>query len=491
MTRSTSHNRARRLLVPAWPPESVGEALLLGMCVVGLRILFDLWLPVQQVLPLYASPGVQALVLLGEALRWTVMGLAFALAARLILKADATMALAVGGAVLLALCAEPVAGSLWPELSFDQMLAVSGASVAVMAGLMGRTQTRHPDRLGAFVVVAVLIALAVLRYEQLHAWCLDLGGFAVKGALIADRNEAHRTFLLHLPLLAVVLVLWMVTGGEAARRAWRIVEREWPATVLAFLALSVAWGYVVAAQTQSLGLQAWLPSLFLPPSIYGLLGVILGLALIGVMGASICGRVRRRSSVLSAGDVLALAVVVCLLGVGVSVLVLPALAVFALILLIVIWPLGGSRPSVVLALVGGGLMALAAFWAGALALPDLNLENFMSRRLLFVTVFGAGAAVAGLAHLDDESTGRGSARTDRPRLMTVVWLINLGVAFAIAIALTGVARVPLWVMTGLAVLGLTVIALCDRRHGRGNRLMVLTCLASALLLIVSTGMMLV
>ncbi len=116
------------------------------------------------------------------------------------------------------------------------------------------------------MIAAVLIAVGGLRYEQLHAWALDLGGFAVKGAPIADRNEAHRTFLLHLPLLALVLVLWTV--------------------------------------------------------------------------------------------------------------------------------------------VGGGLLALAAFWAGAPALPDFNLENFLSRRLLFVTVFGMGAAVAGLAHLVDESTGR-------------------------------------------------------------------------------------
>ena len=385
--------------------------------------------------------------------------------------------------------AEPVAGAIWPALSFDEMLAVAGIAVAVIAFAMALTQTRHPVQIAMFVLVAVLIALCGLRYLQFHAWLLDLGGVAVKGALIADRNEAHRTFLMHLPLLVVVLVLWMAVGGESARRAWRVVEREWPAAVLAFLGLAMVWGYVVAAQTQSLGLEAWLPSLFLPPSIYGLLGVLLGLALIGLIGASICGRVRRRSGILAAGDLLAVAIIAALLAVGVSVAVLPALGVFGLILLVVIWPLGAPRPPMVLELVGGGLLALAAFWAGAMTLPDLNMDNFLSRRLLFVAVFGAGAAVAGLAHLVDESTGRRPAQTERPRTMAAVWLANLGIALAIAIALIGVALEPLWIMTAAATFGLAAMAVFNGHQGRGDRLLVMTLIWCAVILLFATAMM--
>lgn len=490
MSRPSPDSKVRRLLVPAWPPESVGEALLLGMCVVGLRILFDLWLPVQQVLPLYASPGVQALVLLGEALRWTVMGLAFGLVAHLALDTETRAALALGAAVLLALCAEPVAGAIWPDLTFDEMLAVAGLSVAAMAFGVALSQTRHPVQIALFVGSAALIAVCGLRYEQFHAWLLDLGGVAVKGALIADRDQAHRTFLLHLPLLAIVLILWLAAGGESARRAWRTIEREWPATVLAFVAVAVVWGYVVAAQTQSLGLKAWLPSLFLPPSIYGLLGVIMGLALIGLIGASICGRVRRRSSLLASGDMLAAAIIVCLLAVGVSVSILPALGMFALVLMIVIWPMGAPRPPMVLELIGGGMLALAAFWAGALALPGLSIDAFLSRRLLLVTVFGAGAAIAGLAHLVDEFTGRRPAQTAQPRAMAAVWIVNLGIAIGLAIALIGVAPEALWLMTGAATLGLVLMAVLDRRQDRGNRLLIMMFVWCAVILLFATAMML-
>lgn len=491
MSDPSPDSKVRRLLVPAWPPESVGEALLLGMCVVGLRILFDLWLPIQQVLPLYASPGVQALVLLGEALRWTVMGLAFGLVAHLFLKTDTRTGLALGAVVLLGLCSEPVAGAIWPNLTFDEMLAVAGLSVAAIAFCVALSHTRHPVQIALFVVASALIAIGGLRYEQFHAWLLDLGGVAVKGALIADRNEAHRSFLLHLPLLAIVLSLWLIAGGESARRAWRTLEREWPATVLVFVALAVVWGYVVAAQTQSRSLEAWLPSLFLPPSIYGLLGVIMGLALIGLIGASICGRVRRRSSLLASGDMVAVAIMACLLAVGVSVSILPALGIFALILLIVIWPMGAPRPPMVLELIGGGLLALAAFWAGALTLPGLNIDNFVSRRLLLVTVFGAGAAIAGLAHLVDESTGRRPAQTTQPRAMAAVWIGNLGIALAIAITLIGVAREPLWIMTAAATLGLASMAVFDQRQERGTRLLVMTLVWCAVILLFATAMMFV
>ena len=65
--------RLRRLVVPDWPPKSVSEALLLVLCAVGARILLDLWLPREQVIPLFSAPADQALVLVGELLRWSVV----------------------------------------------------------------------------------------------------------------------------------------------------------------------------------------------------------------------------------------------------------------------------------------------------------------------------------------------------------------------------------------------------------------------------------
>ncbi len=71
------------------------------------------------------------------------------------------------------------------------------------------------------------------------------------------------------------------------------------------------------------------------------------------------------------------------------------------------------------------------------------------------------------------------------------WLINLGLAYALAIALIGVAEQALWSMTAAATLGLAAMALFEQRHGCGNRLMTLTCLWSGVILIVVTVMMLI
>jgi len=427
----------RHLLLPTWPPLSVSEALIYVLVAVALRVLLDIWLPLGPVLPLFDNPADQALMLLGQGLRWAVMALVFGLVTRIILKLDPVVALAAGALVLLSLCLEPVIERIWSDLSFYRTVGVMGLIAALSALAIGAFLSRGPLRIALFAVATGIVAAAGLTYMQRHAWLLDFSGFAVKGALIADRDEARRVFLLHLLPLMVFSVGWLVMGGSRARTAWYAVTREWWWPVFGFVALAALGGWIAAAVAESAALQAWLPSLFLPPAVYGVLGEIMALALLSTVAASIRGRLRRRSSILGAGDLVAMVAIAIVIGLGVAPISLVALGAFFAVLLFLTWPMEGIRRSMPLGLVGGGLLSLSAFWAGALAMPQLDLANFVAEPLVVAVVFAAGMAVAGLVRLVDEAAGRRPQATQRMRATAVLWLVDLGAALCILAMLMG------------------------------------------------------
>ncbi|MBT5432036.1 MAG: hypothetical protein HOK83_00055, partial [Rhodospirillaceae bacterium] len=465
--------RLRRLVVPDWPPKSVSEALLLVLCAVGARILLDLWLPREQVIPLFSAPADQALVLLGELLRWSVVVLVFGLAARLALRVEPSAALGIGAGVLLAFCLEPVLVLFRPDLTLYQVVAGLALAAALVALALGWITTRRLRPSLVFMLAIGVLAAMALTYMQRHAWLLDLAGMAVKGALIADRDEARRVFLLHLPPLIVISGLWLILGGATARKLWYVVQREWPWPVFGFVALGVIGGWMAAARAESLSLEAWLPSLFLPPAVYGLFAVIMALALVGVLGASVQGHLRQRTSTIAVPDLAAMAVIVVVLSLAISPGVMAAVAAFAMVLLALIWPAGPARPPMVLELAGGGALAAAAFCAGALALPEFDVERFRGMAPLLAAVAGGGIALAGLARIVDESVGRRPAQTRRPRLVAAMWLVDFGTALAIVAALMGIGDPLLWAVIVLGGLGFLALLAYDRNFERGVQVLAL------------------
>ena len=452
MPEQNNRSLAKSLLVPAWPPLSVSEALIYVLAAVGLRVLLDIWVPETQVLPLFDNSTDQAMMLLGQGLRWTVMALIFGLAARLALKLDPILALATGAFILVALCLDPVVGRAWPQLDFYTLVGIIGGLAAVMALVVGLALSRQPVRIAVYVLAVGILAMGGLTYMQRHAWLLDFVGFAVKGALIADRDEARRVFLLHLPPLLVFTVLWLVLGGIRARQTWYVVTREWSWLVFGFVALAALGGWIAGAVSESASLDAWLPSLFLPPAVYGVVGMVMTLALLSTIAASIRGRLRQRVSVLGIGDLVAMAGAAVVIAIGVAPVTLTALGAFALILLVMIWPTTALHRAVPMQLLGGGLLGLSAFAAGALALPDLDVARFVSDPLLLAVVFGGGAALAGFSEIVDEVTGRRPAISDHTRLIGAMWLVDYALALGVLVGLVGASSPLLWGMIGLGAL---------------------------------------
>ncbi|MBC6440459.1 MAG: hypothetical protein GDA49_08665 [Rhodospirillales bacterium] len=481
---------ARSLLVPDWPPQTAAEALLLVLCAVALRLLLDLWLPVEQAIPLFNEPADQARVLLGEALRFIVVALMFGLAARLILQIGPTAALGTGAGVLLAFATEPLLGRFDPGLGFNELIAAQALAAALFALVIGALLSRRLAPSLGFAIVVGLITVGSMTYMQRHAWILDAVGMAVKGALIADRDEARRTFLLHLPPLVVICILWLLLGGSEARKLWYTVKREWPWPIFGFIALVIAGGWMAAARAESLSLGAWLPSLFLPPAIYGLFAVILSLALVIAVAAAIQGRLRQRAHIVARGHLFAMTLIAVVLALAISPDVLIAIACFAATLLVLIWPMGQSRPPMMLELVAGGALTATAFCAGALALPEFEIDRFADMAMLIATVAAAGVALAGLARVVDEVAGNRPASSRRPRIIAAMWCLDLGAAIVGATLLMGLASPLLWTVIAAGGIGFFALLMLDRGFKRGPQFFILLLAWSAASVLMAAGLLL-
>jgi len=468
-----------------WPPQSITEALVLGLALVVLRLVIDLWFLPADRMAVYHDPRLAALAFVEAGLPWLSLALALALAARALLSCTIPLALGIGALLLLPTSIEPVLTRFAAPLATPLEREIAGVACVVAASAIAGIACRPgPGRILAFMPVAALLALAWPAYGAAHGWLLDLAGLSVRGTMVHGLDAPQRGILNELPAFVLVGALWLALGGAEARRMWRVLRREWPPPQLALAVLALLWGYVLAARGTG---QIVAP--LQPPAIYGALGALLALAACAAAGAALRARHRGRMEALSRGDIVALLVIAAALALVDGWAALGATALFAATLFLLAWPLGAVRPPFTLELLAGALVALSAFAAGGLAVPATAPEDLLAEPLLPAAVAGAGAALAGLAHAADERAGRRAGSGAGPHAPILLWLADYGAAMAIMIWAVGLDEPGMWVGAAAALAALFVVAVSDQGPRHGDRLLGHVLVLSAALLVAATALM--
>ena len=398
-------------------------------------------------IPPSGDPAALAWALLGEASRWAVPLLAFALAARLVLARPPGAATVVGALVLLAASAGAAAERWAVDAPFGEAVAAAGAAAILGAVLTGRAASAL-----AFSIAAGALAAGAPTIVESRVWTFDAVGRVVPPTP---------------PTLFAIAGLWLLLVGAAARGAWRAVARDAPRTFFGFAALAVTAGWLAAARETGLSSGVRPDS---PTALWSLLAAILALALTGAVAAAIRGRLRQRASTVRRGAIAAAAVFAVVLAAAVSPGALAAAGVFAAVLLATIWPFGSARPAAAPELAAGGALAAAAFCAGALAFPDSGVAGLRSLAPLACAAAVAGFALAGLVRVCDEAAGVRPATTGRPRLVAAAWGLDFAAAMAAAAFLAGIAAPLPWAVAGLGALGFAVHLALDRNFERAAAL---------------------
>ena len=436
-------SRLRRALLPTWPPENVSEAMLLLVCAAALGLLIALWLLPEGAILAQPEVGDAALALLAALARPLALGLLLALAARIVLRVSAPVALGLGAVMLAGTWPAPLVqrlagpeslASAWTAPACVALLALAAARLGAVRGVA------HALLLAA---CGALLTVTVASYDTVHAWLLDAAGISVRGALVVGLGHARREALDSLPLLALCLAGWLLAGGRQPRcllgGVWR--EGAWPALLAAGCCL--AWGYVACGA--ALGA---LPGLLQPPALYLPAALLAGLAGTFVLAAGWQARRRCDEGRPSAGT----------LGlVAFWALALAYLAGFAALLAVALAggliASAGALPAR-LRVAGGALSTVLLFVAGALAIPGLEAAPPVLGPPALAGLAGAGAAFAGL---------RGSAGT---RVVEGLWLTVLFVALALLAQAGG--RGDLVLLCAALLVVMLLLLLLPGRTGAGR-----------------------
>lgn len=450
-------SRLRRLLVPAWPPQTVAEALLLIAVVAACRLLLELWFVPRSDLVAAVAFESAGVAVAGGLLRGMALGLLLGLAARLVLRVHACRALGLGAVVLGATWAGPLLAA--GGLDFPLGGAVAAFVLGLIGGAAGRGGAVRSLAFG--LLCGGLVGLAPF-YDMAHGWLLDALGISVRGTLVGGFDGARRRALDGIPLALVALLAWVLPPAPSARPAVLGVIRTWGPGPLALGATALAWGFVDGGSRSGL-----LQGLLHPPALYAPLAQALALAVLLPVAAALRMRHRRQAEPPTLGSVAPLAAGAALFGLIAGIQALPGLAAAALLLLVVAAPPGASRPVLAVDVLLGGALALALWAAGAMTVPGMTTERLAAGALALAGVAAAGASIAGMGRLAAEASGRRAGTPPWPRTMAALWLADYAVSLcAIAFAAGRVdLLLPVALAAGALVPASVVLAGPDLTHG--------------------------
>jgi len=432
--------------------------MVLGV-VLGVRVLIDLWLIGEAVVPHYDDPWLQAMAAWAAAMRWVPAALLLVAGARATLGLALADCAAAAALALAAIWLGPVLDVVPPVFAYDDTVALA-CCVAVLAAVSGAICARASVlRIVGFAAVGALIIAVDAAWTTLHAWLADFFGMSVRGALLPGMNPPERAIYGVVPLLLIGVCLVVLAGRHDEGFPRRALVLFFGPAFGGFAALAVTWGFLFASQQAGYGLNV-----LHPPAVYAPVLALISLWLFALSAVLVARRQRRYADAPALVDCLALLLLGALLGAPIGGPFLALALLMAAFGLMVAWSLGRPRLPRWAGLPIAGASAVVLYAMGFTVATGVSVEMVLERGFAIAGVFGVGLSLAAIAQL-------GAGREPGRRLPEQIWLLNLMAAFAVVFAASGVHDPMVWVGVGLTWVALALLALGLQGVESGQRLM--------------------